>query len=562
MFKTISRYATWDTLRDDIAKYISGCTVCQEDKPKRGKQTGQLHPHEIPPYPWHMISVDMIGPLPESKGNDAILTIIDKRTKHPILVPTTTTLSSEGWARILLDHVFKRFGLPRYIISDRGSIFVSKFIKEWYDLLGIKGHLTTAYHPQADGQTERMNQEVEIFLRHFINHRQDDWSNWLSLAEFSIANRTANATKVSPFLATQGQHPWTGNPIEIPDQFENESVETFITRLANINKSIDKSSLAAQRIMKEKYDKHRKPVEYKKGQKVWLNIKHFTSERSSKKLDHKRYGPFEIEEQHRRSSYRLKLPKTWKIFPIFNEILLTPYIPPSFPSQEKKHLRPPPEIIDNDEEYEIEEILDSCIRRNKLYYLVHWLGYARDEDSWIPATETDHCQDLVKAFHKAHPCAPTTASLRYTILTRSSFTPAIKSFPEDSLILAIYPKNAEKIRNGTKNHEYRKYPLPHPFVWLYKNEPINAITTILRLGSSKAPGEVKDPSGDGNDDYDNGLKDPRTIFGYLIINKWTLPTPITADILNEKYNVWEPRRYSGLPAAILADHPPNSWISV
>jgi hypothetical protein len=90
--------------------------------------------------------------------------------------------------------------------------------------------------------------------------------------------------------------------------------------------------------MKEKYDKHRKPVEYKKGQKVWLDIKHFTFERSSKKLDHKRYGPFEIEEQHGRSSYRLKLPKTWKIFPVFNEILLTPYVPASFPTQEKKYL--------------------------------------------------------------------------------------------------------------------------------------------------------------------------------------------------------------------------------
>jgi hypothetical protein len=143
-----------------------------------------------------------------------------------------------------------------------------------------------------------------------------------------------------------------------------------------------------------------------------------------------------------------------------------------------------------------------------------------------------------------------------------SFTPTIKSFPVHGLILAIYPENAEKIRNGTKNHEYQKYPLLHPFVWLYKNEPINAITTILRLGPSKAPGEVKDPSGDGNDDYDNGLKDPRTIFGYPIINKWTLPVPITADILNEKYNVWEPRRYSGLPATILADYPPSSWIPV
>jgi hypothetical protein len=85
---------------------------------------------------------------------------------------------------------------------------------------------------------------------------------------------------------------------------------------------------------------------------------------------------------------------------------------------------------------------------------------------------------------------------------------------------------------------------------------------VLQLGSSKALGEVNDPSGDGNDDYDNSLKDPRTVFGYLIINKWILPVPITANILNEKYSVWEPQRYSGLLATILADHPPNSWIPI
>src|ERR1700727_1295409 len=107
MFNTISRHATWETLRKDISEYIKGCSVCQEDKPKRGKQSGTLHPHKVAPYPWHMISIDLIGPLPELKGYDAILTIVDKFSKHPIFIPTNTTLSSEGWARLLVDNVFK-----------------------------------------------------------------------------------------------------------------------------------------------------------------------------------------------------------------------------------------------------------------------------------------------------------------------------------------------------------------------------------------------------------------------------------------------------------------------
>src|SRR6202020_3259171 len=121
--------------------------------------------------------------------------------------------------------------MPRYIISDCGSTFVSKFTKEWYKILSIKGLPTTAYHPQGDGQSERMNQEVEIFLRHFINHQQDDWTDWLSLAELFIANRESSSTNVSPFFATQGQHLWTGNPLTM-HQYTNEAIEDFVKRMA------------------------------------------------------------------------------------------------------------------------------------------------------------------------------------------------------------------------------------------------------------------------------------------------------------------------------------------
>jgi len=129
------------------------------------------------------------------------------------------------------------------------------------------------------------------------------------------------------------------------------------------------------------------------------------SERPSKKLDHPRYGPFMIAKKHGRSSYELTLPKTWKIFPVFNEALLTPFTEPSYPGQQDNSTRPPPEIIDDDEEYEIEEIIHSRKRRGKLYYLVHWLGYPQDEDSWIPKEDTSHCQDLMTKFHKNHPLA-------------------------------------------------------------------------------------------------------------------------------------------------------------
>ena len=282
----ISRYATWETLEDDVRKYVNGCSICQEDKPNRGKQTGTLNPHQVPPRPWHTISIDMIGPLPEARGYDAVFTVVDKFSKHPIFIPTTTTLTSEGWACLLVDHVSKRFGLPQYVISDRGSIFISKFIKEWYRILGIKGPPTTAYHPWADGQSERMNQEVEIYLRHFINHQQDDWPDWTPIAEFSLANRKSSTTGYSPFFITQGQHPWTGNPLQDITATNNESITDLVKRMATIHQTAKDASENAQKIMKRRYDKHHKPVIYKKGDKVWLDVWNFTSERPSKKLDH------------------------------------------------------------------------------------------------------------------------------------------------------------------------------------------------------------------------------------------------------------------------------------
>jgi len=404
MFETISRFATWETMQDDIAKYTKGCTTCQENKPNWGKQLGQLHPHQVPPYPWHTISIDVIGPLPESKSFDVIMIIVYKRTKHPIFILTNTTMTSEGWARILVDNVFKRFGLPHVVISDQGSTFVSKFVNEWYKILGIKGLPMTAYHPRADGQTERMNQEVEIFLRHFINHQQDNWTEWLALAEFSIANQATSSMGVSPFFATQGQHPWTGNPLNVT-QTENEAVRDFVKRMAQIQEQVTKSLEAANKIMVERFNKAHKAIEYEEGDKVWLDIRNYTSEWPSKKLDHPRYRPFTITKKHGCSSYELTLPKTWKIFPVFNKALLTPFTEPSYPGQQDNSTRPPPEIIDDDEEYEIEEIIDSRKWQGKLYYLVHWLGYPQDEDSWIPKEDTSHCQNLMTEFHKNHPLA-------------------------------------------------------------------------------------------------------------------------------------------------------------
>ena len=160
----ITRNYWWPGIMKDIRKYVEGCEKCQRAKPIRQKPQSTLHPHEIPSEPWQIIMVDLIGELPESGGYNAISVFVDKFTKRLRLVPTNMSLTSEGTARMYRDKIFSQHGIPRMIIHDRGPQFHSGFMKELYKLIGIKSNFTTAYHPQTNGQTERMNQEIEHYL--------------------------------------------------------------------------------------------------------------------------------------------------------------------------------------------------------------------------------------------------------------------------------------------------------------------------------------------------------------------------------------------------------------
>ena len=128
------------------------------------RKAGELHPLEIPEGPWQDISIDMIGPLPRSNEMDAILVVVDRFTKMIRLKVTITNLSSEGVAKIYRDEIWKIHGIPKTILSDHGPQFASKFMEDLTRILGTKKKLSTAYHPQTDGQTERINQEIGTFL--------------------------------------------------------------------------------------------------------------------------------------------------------------------------------------------------------------------------------------------------------------------------------------------------------------------------------------------------------------------------------------------------------------
>jgi len=159
----------WPQMSRYTGQYVSTCDLCLRTKPWRYSPVGELQPLSVPDTQWNTLSVDFVVELPESSGHDAVMTVVDSVFKRVHFVPTHTTVTVEGAARLFLHHVWKLYGLPKCVVSDRRPQFVASFTKELYRLLGIRLSCSTAWHPQTDRQTERVNQELDQFLRLFVN---------------------------------------------------------------------------------------------------------------------------------------------------------------------------------------------------------------------------------------------------------------------------------------------------------------------------------------------------------------------------------------------------------
>ena len=402
----VMRNFWWPSMGRYIAQYVKACDVCQRTKPRHGALAAPLHPHASPDHPWQIASADLIGPLPEAQGYNAILVVADRGTKQYIIAPTNVTVTSEGVARLYRDHVFRRVGLFEKLISDRGPQFASQFAKDIYKLLGVEANQSTAYHPQTDGQTERGNIEIEKYLRQWVNARQDDWPEWLAMAEFAINNRVSTATGQTPFFLNLGRHPRMG--FEPPRDVKSEGAMQFAERMEDAWKEAKAALDLAAEDMKRHYDRHRRPSRnYKIGDKVWLETTNIKFHSPSKKLSAQRHGPFEIVAKKGPSAYELKLPDIWHlVHPVFNEDKLSPYTPPFVPHQATP-APPPPEVDDEDElRYEVDEILDSRRRGRSVRYLVRWKGYGPEDDTWEPPENLDTAPGALEDFVKRYPRKP------------------------------------------------------------------------------------------------------------------------------------------------------------
>jgi len=350
----INRDFWWPGWRKDAENYVLHCPTCQRDKAQTVKKAGLLQPLPIPNFKWESVSMDFITQLPVTRaGNDAIAVFVDRLTKMVHFAPTTTDVTAEGVARLFNHYVFKHHGMPSELISDRDPRFTSKFWTELTRMLGTKLKMSTAFHPQTDGQTERVNRVLEDYLRHYVSPTQDDWDEWLPQAEFSVNNAWHESIKNTPFIMNFGQQPRTplsqsgGRDDRVPSA--NNFAATLVGDLARAKASL----LAARSRQKLFADQKRREVELSVGQKVLVSTVNFKlANPGIRKLLPKWVGPFEVVERIGEVAYKLALPPNLKMHNVFHVQLLKPF-------RDDGRVRPPPPPIEIDDslEYEVERVL-------------------------------------------------------------------------------------------------------------------------------------------------------------------------------------------------------------
>ncbi|KAL3681508.1 hypothetical protein R1sor_024464 [Riccia sorocarpa] len=402
--EALQRVFYWPRMKEDVVMYVRSCGECQQIKASNQAPAGLLQPLPIPSKRWEHVSMDLVCELPTtSSGYDSIVVFVDKLSKMIHMCPTRKDVAAPELAQLYLQNVVKHHGLSRVLITDRGTQFTSLFWRTLFGLFKTKLALSTAYHPQTDGQTERANRTIEDMLRAFT----ENWDNLLPLVDFAYNNCINSSTRTTPFFLMYGEHPLTptgllGGGSSSSVSTKVEAVNQFVRR---IQEGVAKAKLKlqiAQNRQKQYADTRRRHMEFKVGEKVWLSTTNLKLI-GSRKLNPRLIGPFTISRRIGMVAYELELPPTMKVHPVFHVSLLRRFVPRPPELGSTQDVRPPPELIDGVDEFEVERILQKRtrgLRNQRVEYLVKWKGYPMHEATWEPSVNLTNAPLLLQSFEK------------------------------------------------------------------------------------------------------------------------------------------------------------------
>ncbi|KAJ9521599.1 hypothetical protein QJQ45_008938 [Haematococcus lacustris] len=397
----ISRVFWWPRMRSEVRHYVANCDACQRNKSVNTKPGGLLMPLAIPYDRWESITMDLITKLPTGDhGYDAIAVFVDRLSKMVHFVPCKESMNAKGFARLFIDNVFKHHGVPREIISDRGSHFTNQFWSSILKLLGVKECKSSAYHPESDGQTERYNRTLEEMMRHYISPAQHDWPLHLALAEFAVNNSWQESIQSTPFLVNTGQSPLTPTLLELPEHVPCPSGREFSNWWQENVRQARHFMDLAQRRQAHMANKGRKEVKYVPGDLVLLSTKNLRLKPGkARKLLPRFVGPFKVLHIVNNVAVKLDLPPAMsRLHPVFHVSLLRKYTS-DFP-----HLPPPVDWLDETPLYEVEKLLDHrAVRAGRARgYLVKRKGYDETYNTWEPRSNLVNCDEVLAAYNAVH----------------------------------------------------------------------------------------------------------------------------------------------------------------
>lgn len=395
----LSRKYWWPSLKKDVAERVASCGTCQVMKARHHRPYGEAQALSLPSRPWEEITLDFITDLPPGKLNgavtDSILVIVDRYTKMNVYVATTKRCDSVELARLLVTNVVLRYGVPKGILSDRGSVFTSQYWSDFAFEARVKHKLSTAFHPQTDGQTERMNQTLEQYLRIYCSEKQGSWPETLQYAEFAVNNSVHHATRMSPYGLLYGWDPEIRGP-PIRDELQEEKVPAAAERarqMRDAHEALAAQWREAQESQKKSQNRRSKPMQFQIGEKVLLSTKNLKLPGTKRKLNARYVGPFQIRDAVGSQAYRLALPSSYKIHNVFHVSLLEPWV-----QREGEEPAEPMPLADAEGEWEVESIQGARKLRGQQQYLVQWKDWPEEYASWEPAENCKGAKSMVKAW--------------------------------------------------------------------------------------------------------------------------------------------------------------------